>query len=227
MAYEIGQVRQTGAYNEYADGQERPARLNRRAELVTQATIQQWVADGRVFTVNSGTGTAPATFAGAYVATTPDVYVYVPLGTTLIPLKIRVMYEAVGTESTMEIVATASVTGDSTAGGTALTIYPYRLDNPRASVVTATAGGTVTSPNSGIFFDFWRKMRPLTDTVATTENDRHELVFEWSALTDIPPYIVGTTAGTGGSCLALWAASQAGTGFIEVTWAEIPSTSAV
>ena len=224
MAYEIATVKQN-SYLDYSEGQERPARSNRRGELVTQATYQQFVADGRVFTVNSGTGTAPATFAGAYVATTPDVYIYVPLGTTIIPLKIRVLYEAVGTESTMEIVATASVTGDSSAGGTGLTVYPYRLDNPRSSVCTATAAGTVTSPNSGTFFDFWRYMRPLTDTVATTENDRHALVFEWSALNDIPPYIVGTTAGTGGSCLALWAASQAGTGFIEVTWAEIPTTS--
>lgn len=227
MAYEIATVR-TSSYSDWSEGQDRPARSNRRGELVTAPTMHQWVADGRVFTVNSGTGTAPATFAGAYVATTPDLYVYVPLGTTIIPLAIRVLYEAVGTESTMEIVATASVTGDSSAGGTGLTIYPMRLDNPRSSVCTATAAGTVTSPNSGTFFDFWRYMRPLTDTVATGENDRHALVFEYSALKDGPaPYIVGTTAGTGGSCMAIWAASQAGTGFIQATWAEIPSTSAV
>ena len=225
MATEIGIVRQN-SYSDWSEGQERAARLNRRGELVTTSTVQQWVQDGRVFTINSGTGTAPATFAGAYVATTPDVYVYVPLGTTIIPLAIRVLYEAVGTESTMEIVATASVTGDSSAGGTGLTIYPMRLDNPRASVCTATAAGTVTSPNSGTFFDFWRFMRPLTDTVATTENDRNPLVFEYSAIKDGPaPYIVGTTAGTGGSCMAIWAASQAGTGFIQATWAEVPTVS--
>ena len=225
MAYEIATVKQN-SYMDYSEGQERPARSNRRGELITRDALQQFVADGRVFTVNVGTGTAPATLVGAYVATTPDVYVYVPLGTTIIPLKIRVIYEAVGTESTMEIVATASVTGDSSAGGTGLTIYPYRLDNPRSSVCTATVGGTVTSPNSGTFYDFWRYMRPLTDTVATTENDRHALVFEWSALTDVAPMVVGTTAGTGGSCVAIWAASQAPTGFIEFTWVEIPTTSA-
>ena len=224
MAYEISTVKQN-SYLDYAEGQERPARSNRRGELVVANNYQQFVQDGRVFCVNVGTGTAPATFVGAYVATTPDVYIYVPLGTTIIPLFIQVSYEAVGTESTMEIVATASVTGDSSAGGTGLTIYPMRLDNPRSSACTATVLGTVTSPNSGTFFDFWRRMRPLTDTVATTENDRHELTFEWSALTSVAPHIVGTTAGTGGSCLALWAASQAGTGFIKVIWAEIPSTS--
>lgn len=224
MAYEIATVKQN-SYLDYSEGQERPARSNRRGELVTINSIQQFVADGRVFVINNGTGTAPATFAGAYVATTPDVYVYVPLGTTIIPLWINVMYEAVGTESTMEIVATASVTGDSTAGGTGLTIYPYRLDNPRASVCTATAGGTVTSPNSGTFFDFYREMRPLTDTVATGENDRNELRFKWSALEAPAPYVVGTTAGTGGSCVAIWAASQAGTGFIQFAWAELPTTS--
>ena len=224
MAYEIATVRQN-SYSDWSEGQDRPARSNRRGELVTADYLQQFVHDGRVFCINSGTGTAPASFAGAYVATTPDVYIYVPLGTTIIPLAINVLYEAVGTESTMEIVATASVTGDSSAGGTGLTIYPMRLDNPRSSVCTATAAGTVTSPNSGTFFDFWRAMRPLTDTVATTENDRHELKFSWSAKTNPAPLIVGTTAGTGGSCLALWAASQAGTGFIEVIWAELPSTS--
>ena len=226
MAYEIAQVRQN-TYNDWGEGQDRQARSNRRGELVVANNLDQFISDGRVFTINIGTGTAPATFAGAYVATTPDAYIYVPNGTTIIPLAIRVMYEAVGTESTMEIVATASVTGDSSAGGTALTAYPMRLDNPRTSACTATAAGTVTSPNSGTFFDFWRYMRPLTDTVATTENDRHALVFEWSAFTAPAPRIVGTTAGTGGSCLALWAASQAGTGFIEVTWVEVPSTSVV
>lgn len=226
MAYEIATVKQN-SYLDYSEGQERPARSNRRGELVQMNSIQQFIADGRAFIINAGVATAPQTLVGAYVATTPDVYVYVPLGTTIIPLFIRVMYEAVGTESTMEIVATASVTGDSSAGGTGLTIYPMRLDNPRSSACTATVGGTVTSPNSGTFFDFWREMRPLTDTVATTENDRHGLVFEWSALESPAPFVVGTTAGTGGSCVAIWAASQAPTGFIQFAWAEIPSTSAV
>lgn len=227
MAYEIATVRQN-SYADWSEGQDRPARSNRRGELVTQSTIQQLVSDGRVFTATMGTGTAPFSFVGAYVATTPDFYLYVPLGYTVIPLSIRLNLEAVGTESQIELVATASVTGDSSAGGSAANVYNMRLDNPRASVCTATTGGTVTSPNSGNFFDFWRLSKPLTDTVATTENDRLRLMFDYSVLRDGPaPLIVGTTAGTGGSCMAVYFCSQAPTGFAQICWAEIPSTSAV
>jgi hypothetical protein len=227
MATEISIVRQ-GSYGDYAEGQERASRSNRRGELVTANNYQQFVSDGRVFVCNGGVGTTPITFAGAYDADAPDFFLNVPVGTTVIPLRVQVVFDAVGTESTMEIIGLYSNTGDSSATGTAGTIMNMRTDNPRSSNCTATVAidaAGITDPNAGVFGEFWRFARPLTDTVATTENDRLPLVFTWSAFSDGPaPVIVGNSPG---ACLAVYAASQAGTGFITVEWVEIPSTSAV
>lgn len=227
MATEIGVVKQS-SYMNYSEGQERPARINRRAELVSMPTYQQLVADGRCFVANGGTGTTPITFAGAFDATAPDMYIRVPVGTTIIPLRIQVIFDAVGTEATMEIIGLASNTGDASATGTAITAYNMRIDNPRSTACTITAAvdaSGVDTPATGQFYEFWRFARPLTDTVATGENDRWPLVFDWSAFRDGPaPVIVGTNS-AGGACLAVYAASQAGTGFITVEWAELPSES--
>ena len=98
-------------------------------------------------------------------------------------------------------------------------------DAPFTSNCTAVGsvdGAGVTDPNAGNRVEFWRRGHPLTDTPATTENDRNEHVYEWSAL-NVPsvPVIVG--AGS----LSVYACAQAGTGFITVIWAEVPSSSVV
>ena len=185
--------------------------------------LDKWLTDGHGFIVNGGIGSTVITFAGAYDADAPDFFLHVPASTCVIPARIEVIFEAVGTESTMEIIGLASNTGDSTATGTAATIKSLRTDASTSSLCTATVAidaAGITDPNAGNFFEFWKFQRPLTDTVATGENDRNPLVFTWTAFTDGPPPIIAN-----GGSLSVYAASQAGTGFITVTWAEVPSAS--
>ena len=189
---------------------------------LTREQLEKWMAHGYGWAANGGVGTTPITFAGAYDADAPDLFLHVPAGTTVIPFSIRVVYDAVGTEATMEIIGLASSTGDSSATGTAVTPKPLRTDNPgsQASLCTATVAvdaAGITDPNAGTFYEFWRFARPLTDTVATTENDRWPLVFTWNAYVDGPPPIIA------GGSLSVYAASQAGTGFIIAQWAEVPT----
>ncbi len=194
--------------------------------IVNEAILQQWMTEGSGFIANGGVGSTVITFAGAYDANGPDLHVHVPENTTIIPYHISVTFEAVGTESTMEVIGLASSTGDASVTGTLLTIKPLRTDAPTASLCSAEAAvdaGGVTDPNAGTFFEFWREMRPLTDTVASTENDRVGLNFTWTAFRDGPPPIIVGTASTG-AALAVYAASQAGTGFITASWAEIPTS---
>ena len=228
MAQDIGVVRQS-SYSNWSEGQDRGVRINRRGEVVDLNFIQQSVADGRVFAANGGRGSTVITFAGAYDADAPDFFIHVPTGITIIPVRIEVIYEAVGTESTMEIIALASSTGDETATGTAVSqanIMNLRTDRPFVSACTVTVAidaAGITDPNAGNYIEFWKFQRPLTDTVATTENDRNPLVFTWSALSDGPAPVI--VAGASGASLSVYAASQAGTGFITVTWIELPSVS--
>ena len=188
---------------------------------ITREQLEYWLASGYGYVVNGGEGSTPITFAGAYDADAPDCFISVPDNTGIIPYSIRVIYETVGTESTMEIIALVSDSNDSTATGTAATIKTLRTDAPQSSLCTATVAvdaAGITDPHDVQYHEFWRYMRPLTDTVATTENDRHPLVFSWTAFVDGPPPVIQN-----GGSLSVYAASQAGTGFITVTWVELPS----
>lgn len=187
------------------------------------------LSEGRMFTANFGVETTPFNFAGAYDADGPDAYIYVPDGTMIIPYSVRVIFEAVGTQATMEIIAMASTLGDSSAtitGGALVTPVNSLVGSSRTSGVTASSGVDatgITSPRGGTDHEFWRFMRPLTDTVASGENDRLPLVFNGQAFKDFAPPIIQGTATTG-ACMAVHAASQAGTGFITVQYAEWPTT---
>lgn len=200
----------------------------------TASDLAKWIAAwewaGYGWNIQAGLATTPITFAGAYDADAPDLFVHVPLGYAFIPTVIEVTFEAVGTESTMEIMALASPEGDSSATGTAATVANKRVGAgtpgtgaSHSAGITATGAidaAGITDPNVSGAFTFWRKQRPLTDTVATTENDRNELNWQWVAGRDgFPPLIIGSPAGTAGSAaagasLSVYAASQAGTGFI-------------
>lgn len=215
----------SGALRALSAGNEDRSVINKMGMPIEIPWYQQLVLEGRVFTAQAGLATSPATFAGVYDADAPDFHLHIPNGTTVIPLHIKVIYEAVGTETSMEIIALASNTGDPSATGTATTIYNMRVDGPRSSACTCTAAidaAGITDPNANNYFEFWKYQRPLTDTVATGENDRLPLVFDWVQGRDGPaPVIIGHA--TRGSALAVYANSQAPTGFIIVTWAEIPS----
>ena len=195
--------------------------------IINEAILQQWMTEGRGFLANGGQGSSVITFAGVYDANGPDFHLHIPDGTTVIPYHIGVVFEAVGTETTMEIIALASSTGDASVTGTGVTVKPLRIDAPvPSSLCTATVAvdaAGVTDPNAGTFLEFWKRQRPLTDTVATTENDRIALNFSWTAYKDGPPPVIPGTATTG-SALVVYAASQAGTGFITVSWVEFPTT---
>lgn len=195
----------------------------RDGALITQSWISAKALEGKLFGVNGGAGSTVITFAGAYDADAPDLHIHIPYGTTIIPVYLEVIFEAVGTEATIEIIGLASSTGDSSVTGTAATIKNMRIGG-KASGCVATAAvdaAGCTDPNAGSYLEFWKFQRPLTDTVAIGENDRIALVHTWSALTSPAPIIAGSS-GTG-SALCVYAASQAGTGFITAMWVEEPS----
>lgn len=195
--------------------------------------VNAWIWAGYGYNFQFGLASTPITFAGAYDADAPDAFIHVPLGIALIPTHIEVTFEAVGTESTMEIMALASPEGDSSATGTAATVSNKKVGAANNSGVTATGAidaAGITDPNVTGAFTFWRKQRPLTDTVATGENDRHELNWEWGYKNQGPPPLIkGSPAGTLGSAaagasLSVYANSQAGTGFIIVEGLVFPSS---
>src|SRR3990167_8706973 len=81
---EIGRVRQN-SYEDYSEGQDRMARLNRRGELVIVDFFSQCILDGRTFHMKLGTEDAPIDSTTSIddalawaVADNPAGYVMIP-----------------------------------------------------------------------------------------------------------------------------------------------------
>ncbi len=211
-----------------ADGGYIAAQGTRDGAIFTADWILGLALEGRVFGANVGTGTTPVTVNATYAAAEPDLYVYVPNGTTILPLYLSVAFEDTGTAQVMDVVAVASSTGDSAVTGTPITAYNLKLGAANSSncTVTSVVTSNGTSPLAGYFLEFWR---PYAGFAEDAFNGSTGWVTpavagcSWSAaLVGVPPVIVGST--TAGSCLALYASAQAGIGWLTAIWAELPST---
>src|SRR3990167_6916830 len=144
MAIEIGRVRQN-SYENYSEGQERQARLNRRGELVVADFWLQMALDGRMFVVNLGTEDAPLDTTTSIDDQLVWALTDVPTGSVLIPCQAQV---AIGTWTTSTLI-NFMLEADMgkvryTSGGTAFTPANMRGDYPRASACSSYVGTDVT-----------------------------------------------------------------------------------
>lgn len=200
-------------------------RGTRDGAMVSADWLTAMALEGRCYGINTGVDTSPDTFNAAYAAAEPDILVTVPSGTTIIPVFIQVNFEDTGTVDVLDVVAVASSVYDAATTSDALTIYNMRMDAPNSSLCSAVAvvTGSGTTPLTGNFIEFWRgtagknadafngNTTPTTELVPRTAwNIKDSLV---------PPVIVGEGS------LNIYAAGQAGVGFITVIWVEVPSNS--
>jgi len=179
--------------------------------------------EGRVFSAAGGSGTSPITFgAGTIDTTEPDLMIKVPSGTSIIPVEINLTMEAYGTTAIFEFMASIGQ-GSTTALGTDtdVTIYNCNLGN---SVASACSAGAASNNDATYMTDnvveFWRGCEGKAVTVATADDDStwQPVNFSWK-LTDAG--YLPICNGEGG--LTVFAASQAGTGFIQCRFIEIPT----
>ena len=213
-----------------SDGTLVDVRGTRDGAIFTAPWLTALALEGRCFGVNIGTGSTPITLTSAWVATTPDLYIQVPSGTTIVPVFIECAWEDTDAAGVMDVIATLSAVVDTSPGGNALTIHNMRTDKPRKSnCVAQSVTTTVTTPYTGNFLEFWRGTAGMAaDAFNGAEAQTNELNIRTSwcikdAVT--PPVIVGTGS------LSIWATNSVGataiTGWITAIWAEVPSNSIV
>lgn len=226
MSASFGNAQQTSP-TLVGEGDQRQIRLTRDGALVGMDWIQAAVMQGIVHTAGSGTGSTPVATNAAYAAGEPDLYLYVPAGTVVIPLSIMVCMEDTGTIDAGDCLAGYSSNGDGAVTGTALTIYNYKTLASPASSCTAT--GVVTSNGTTHlggtdFAEFWRPWAsgrvPDHFAAAAAVNqvgDSGPNGAHWSAKNSPAP-VVGS-AGTD-CALSVFASFQAGVGYVQIVWAE-------
>ncbi len=200
-----------------ADGAIVTGRSTRDGALFTADWIDGLIMEGRVFGANVGTLTSAATFAAAMVADEADILIDIPDGTIGIPLSIEYTLQT-GTAGLSEVCAVASSVLGAASSGDSLTIYSLRLDQPISSVATATGAITTggnTTPYSGNYLEFFRDGYATDPSVTGTPSP----TYRWSAKTSgFFPIIVD------GGSITIFHGAAAATGFITVTWAELPES---
>ena len=180
---------------------------------VSSSELDALVARGLVFTVHAGTASTPVTSAGAFAATTPDLLVDVPDGTSIRPLFLSIHYETPGTTLLRESFASVSTALGVQTGGTGITPVNMRTRGGGSSNCTATSIATATA-QSGSIIEFGRSGLEL-DEVVTTGVDFPNRTTTWAAGADGPsPLVIGDGS------IFVYGASQAGTLFITLVYAE-------
>ena len=207
-----------------ADGGFISPRGLRDGTLAVAPWLEALALEGRVFLANSGTVTTPITFgAGALVTTAPDLTQTVPVGTTVLPIEIRIYMEAYGTDAIFECLAATGTGGVVGSGGSAITPVSLRSDAPISNTTTIRGSDTsatyMTTNVAELFHEGARFAITKTASSATVSAfDQNLFVWRRSSLWGGPVLY-------GAAQLMVFAKSQAGAGFITYTYAQIPSNS--
>mgnify|MGYP001580350991 CR=1 FL=1 len=214
-------------YLSIPDGQAALERYNRRGELITSEFVFQAALDGRLYCASAGALTTPVTFGATATidVTKPVIWGSVPSGTTIIPVALVLYYEAFGTSAQCEFEAKIGTGGARTSGGTLVTATNMRSDAPNTSQVTWYQGdntpvfvGSTTNVSR-----FWRdgEQFAITKTAGSataSASDPHRFV--WKLMDSYAAPVA-----VGASQIAVHQGSQAGTGFCDVYYVELPTVS--
>ena len=208
-----------------ADGGLIGLRGSRDGSAIVLPWYQALVNEVRVFAANAGSVTTPITWGATATidVTKPIIWLSVPTSVIVIPLYIMIYMEAFGTNAQFECNAQVGTGGARTSGGTAITIKNLRSDAPNASSCTAYQGDNTpvfvgSTTNVAEFFRSGQQFAITKTTASATAAVSDPNRFEWLVGSGLVAPVV-----KGGGQIALHQGSQAGTGFAQLIFAELPS----
>lgn len=231
---EIGRVRQN-TYENYDEGQNRLARLNRRSELVVTDFYTQMALDGRTFGVQIGSMDS-ASKINTTAAAPSDTVVWAltdaASGVTIIPVQVQVAVQTWQTSTLIDFMLEADmgkVRFSSVGGGGEFTAINTRGDSPRAANSTSyvnlgTGAGITAAQKSTIggsegSYEFY--MTAIEVSVGNAADAATNAGFRWCAKDDgSPPVITGP-----GSFLLHFAAAADMEAYGNYRFIELPSGS--
>lgn len=211
---------QTTSVERQAEGAEVYVKALRDGTL----TVADWIGalslEGRVFTANAGTQTSALAFGtGAMDTGEFDLHVAVPSSVVIVPLELRVVFQAFGGTAGLVEVAMISGGGGTCGAASAITPVSSSISSGRVSACTVNSISTTTS---GVYTttnvkEIYRDSRQLAITISSVAQLREQEVFTWNAMDSGILDVVGPT-----QQLQIFAASYVGTGMIALKYAELP-----
>ncbi len=224
MAVEIGIVRQN-SYNNFSEGQERAARLNRRGELVVIDALSQFIFDGRVFHLQVGTEDAPVNTTAALDDQLGDILWDNPVGYTAILMGAQANIVDVTTATLISaMVEIDRALNRYASGGTAYVPENLRTDRPRVAVGGAfyigapdiTLAAKTAVPGS---IELWR--HNFGNDALATQVFQEVLNVKFSARDHAFPVVVGV----GAIILGVGAATADATHYANAQVVQLPTES--
>ena len=210
----IAKVRQTSV-PALAEGAAADIRVNRRGEAVAMDWNASLVLEGKVYTANAGSISAPVTLVGtAIVVRRPQLAVKVPTSAiTIIPLYMALYFETQGGAGIQEVCFSTCQNDIGRTNGTAVT--PVNANTAKIAVATACQVDSIYSGDSAAYIssmEFFRSGYPTDGSLTLTPRP----LYEWSILVQgNVPVLTGPA-----SLIISSGAATSQTGFVTITWAE-------
>ena len=192
----------------------RALEITRDGALFTAGFTLKAALMGRVFHVNVGTVTTPVTFLTT-AANRPVWVIRVPSGTSILPVKIEhVLEAAAGTATELDIRIAQNDIGNGTSSAADVGPINARTDAPYTSLCTA------------------RKLYTGDATAETNPVSVHRQTWPLAQATGLIPYAdywkpepgEAIVVGPGSLEALLAATTTQATGYVQITYVEVPST---
>ena len=227
MASIFVKAAQTGGVSIAGEGDDQQARGTRDGSLFAAPWIQGLILEGRCYMIQVGALTTPIVGGGDGTIIDldqPEVNIGVPSGTAIMPFRVDVQCESSATEADNDIgeIIIGFDRLATNAGGTFTdeTAVNLRTDNPNSSLTDPNSAYTVNQTTEPTVIELARLQRqPIVD-VSSVARDNTTLHLRYEP--SVVPVLVGPA-----QLLVYWGGVAARTGFAQVFWAELPTTSRI
>lgn len=170
---------------------------------------------GRIFTANMGSVTTPLTFL-ATAANRPDAWIRVPSGTAILPIMANVVLEgATGTVTEIDVRICANDIGNGTSTAASVGPLALRTDSPVSSLCTARQLATADTTAETNPISIYRRTYARAD----------EAGIDWRGI-QVTRELMGHPILIGAATWEVFVAATTNqaTGFVVLTWAEVPAS---
>ena len=200
-----------------SDGGFMSPRANREGVIATMDHMDMLAREGRVFGANMGSVTTPLTFL-VTAANRPDAWIRVPSGTTIFPISAIVALEDfAGTDTEVDVRIAQNDIGNGTSSAADVGPRTLRTDATITSncVARQLATGDTTAETNPLSV-----YRTTVNTANAAGNDLAGRVVAERRHMGYPVLV-------GPASLEVFVAASTtqATGFVVITWGEVPSTS--
>ena len=196
-----------------AEGSNIRQRLTR--DGITIPYLENLAMQGRIFSANMGTVTTPLTFL-VTAANRPDAWIRVPDGTAILPIKCTVVLEsAAGTVTEIDVRICQNDIGNGTSSAADVGPLSLRTDSPVTSGCTARQLATVDTTAETSPVSLYRRTYARADEAGIDfrgiEVTREQMGY---------PILMGAATWE----VFIAATATQATGYVIMTWAEVPET---